>query len=288
VAHSSVVPSVFIGSSTESITVAQSLQRFLRRAAKSTVWNLAFSPGEWTLQGILDHAQDADFGAFVFAPDDKSVIRHKGYSTVRDNVLFEVGVFMGAIGPKRTFLLWPSGLSKLRHPSDLLGITTISYDPPKLGTVPQFPRVLAAVKTLGPALRSGYNEIQSLDRLLDQREQIVDGRISKSHKEIIATVAAQRNRPWFPETPVKLLMRGIREDYRDKIVDNIYWWLIVDGIVTFDNIDVWTKGDFHWKKSVDLAVFTARGAVWLNQLRSGRLSKPAAERRTEPKSRRKT
>lgn len=63
-------------------------------------------------------------------------------------------------------------------------------------------------------------------------------------------------------------MRGIRESYKDKIVDNIFWWLIVDGVVTFDNIDVWTDGKFHWRSSVEFAVFTDRGVVWLNELRS--------------------
>jgi Predicted nucleotide-binding protein containing TIR-like domain len=72
-----------------------------------------------------------DFAAFVFAQDDWT---SKGaapdaaaaQASPRDNVVFEAGLFGGALGIRRTFILHARG-AKL--PTDLLGLTSIRYDP---------------------------------------------------------------------------------------------------------------------------------------------------------------
>jgi CRP/FNR family transcriptional regulator, cyclic AMP receptor protein len=60
---------------------------------------------------------------------------------MRDNVVFELGMFIGRLSRHRTFLVHPS-LRDLVLPSDLKGITPISY------IVPTKPDELAA--RLGP------------------------------------------------------------------------------------------------------------------------------------------
>ena len=276
-------PTVFVGSSSPALMIAKAVREILNKDADALVWDVAFDPGTWTLQAILDHSQKSDFGLFIMAPDDKTVIREREQYTVRDNVLFEIGVFMGALGPKRTFILWPSKYSgELRLPSDLLGLTTVGYDIDvpadrkkyiswlsKMNT--QLSRVNMAINDLGPALRSSHNEIAWIDQLEHQREQVFGDHTSMSFKAIIAPVAARRKNPWYQKTPVTLLLTGIAKKYNDTVVDNIFWWLMVDGVLTFDNIDIWTSdGDFHWSTSVDYTVFTDRGVAWLNQLRSER------------------
>ena len=52
--------------------------------------------------------------------------RRRGAGSPRDNVVFEAGLFGGALGIRRTFILHARG-AKL--PTDLLGLTTIRYDP---------------------------------------------------------------------------------------------------------------------------------------------------------------
>jgi hypothetical protein len=37
--------------------------------ADALVWNLAFVPGTWTLQAIIDHSRKSDFGLFIMALD---------------------------------------------------------------------------------------------------------------------------------------------------------------------------------------------------------------------------
>src|SRR5262249_8806698 len=66
--------------------------------------------------------------AFVFAQDDWTTAdaSQSGQASPRDNVVFEAGLFGGALGIRRTFILHARG-SKL--PSDLLGLTSVHYDP---------------------------------------------------------------------------------------------------------------------------------------------------------------
>ncbi len=277
-------PSVFIGSSTGTLAIAESVKRILENDANARVWNVSFEPGSWILQVILDYSQKSDFGLFVMAPDDRSVIKDQEQYSVRDNVLFEIGVFMGALGPKRTFVLWPSKFSgKLRLPSDLHGLTMVEYgidiatyareDGATLGKLKrQLSAINSAIEDLGPALRSSHNEIAWIDQLEQQREfRFKNG--TESYKEIIAPAAAQRTKPWYPKTSVELLMTNIAEGYTDEVVDTIFWWLMVDGVLAFDNIHIWMDdtddedGDFHWSTSVNHTVFTDRGVAWLNQLR---------------------
>ena len=274
-----VLPTVFLGSSTEGLPIAKEVHRRLSKVAHVDLWNSAFDAGSWTLQVILDHAQKADFGLFVISADDNLEARGRKYSTVRDNVLFEAGVFMGALGPERTFLLWPSGGRKeQRLPSDLLGLTLVTYEAPKRARKVRLARSLSKLKrqitAAGLALRSGYNEIAGLKAELKKREQLFTDDSTESFLSIVRRAAKQRREPWSRETHVEVLISSVRKHCDDNtIADNTFWWLIVYGVITFDNIDIWNDGvRWHWKSSVDYTVFTDRGVVLLNELRSGRAS----------------
>ncbi len=64
----------------------------------------------------------------MFAQDDWTTTEasQSGQASPRDNVVFEAGLFGGALGIRRTFIVHADG-SKL--PSDLLGLTAVRYDP---------------------------------------------------------------------------------------------------------------------------------------------------------------
>lgn len=55
-------------------------------------------------------------------------MRSREHYVVRDNVLFELGLFIGSIGKERCFIIKPRDV-ELHFPSDLLGITPTDYDP---------------------------------------------------------------------------------------------------------------------------------------------------------------
>jgi hypothetical protein len=81
-----------------------------------------------TLDRLVELSREVDFAAFVFARDDWTAAdaSESGQASPRDNVVFEAGLFGGALGIRRTFILHAAG-SKL--PSDLLGLTSVRYDP---------------------------------------------------------------------------------------------------------------------------------------------------------------
>jgi CRP/FNR family cyclic AMP-dependent transcriptional regulator len=68
-------------------------------------------------------------------------------------VIFELGFFMGRLGRHRSLLLEPRG-EEVKLPSDLSGITTISYkhDPGNWAAAlgPACNRIRTIIKDLGP------------------------------------------------------------------------------------------------------------------------------------------
>lgn len=124
-------PTLFIGSSTESLDVAYAAQRNLEDVAEVVVWTQGiFELTKSYLESLLDALDDTEFGLFIFGPDDVARIRGEEMRTARDNVVFELGLFIGRLGRERSFILMPRGVSDFHLPSDLLGISTASYQPP--------------------------------------------------------------------------------------------------------------------------------------------------------------
>jgi hypothetical protein len=125
---------MFVGSSTESLPVAQILQSQLQYAASVQLWSQGiFGISEYTLDSLLEASREFDFAAFIFSADDTLVSRGKRYLCARDNVALELGLFAGRLGRQRTFIVVQRTREALHLPSDLHGITTAQFDWP-LGT----------------------------------------------------------------------------------------------------------------------------------------------------------
>jgi hypothetical protein len=273
-------PNVFIGSSTKALPVARAVGRELQDAALTSIWDAAFEPGTWLLGGILERARQSDFGIFVIHADDIVSIKGEDLHSVRDNVLFEAGVFMGTLGTERTILLWPQGREvgpRLRLPTDLEGLLRLDYKAAGKGKKPDVRRAVERLRkrihSLGPALKTGYNELALLKQALYERDIGVKGAATESLRNVLQSGARARKRPWFATSPVASLMAALKERYRDSVVDSVYWWLILYGVITFDNIEQWTSGEWHYKDSVQFATLTPRGVVLLNDLRTSAMAK---------------
>jgi hypothetical protein len=120
---------VFIGSSAEQLDLAYAAQEALEHIIESTVWTQdVFSLSRGSLASLIDQLDESDFGIFVLTPDDITVLRDTNKQTVRDNVIFELGLFIGRLGSDRCFLIIPRGLEDLHLPSDLAGVTPATYD----------------------------------------------------------------------------------------------------------------------------------------------------------------
>jgi len=121
-------PSIFIGSSSEAIRIAEQVQEDLAREFAPTVWHQGrFVLGHTTLEGLTAALDTTDFAILILSPDDLISSRDVVESSPRDNVLFELGLFMGRLGPRRTFVLYDSSI-QLKLLSDLAGVTKATYD----------------------------------------------------------------------------------------------------------------------------------------------------------------
>ena len=122
-------PTLFIGSSSENLDYAYAMQSQLALNADVVIWNQGFfALNSSYLESLFDGLDNSDFGVFVFAPDDIVKLRDESLAAVRDNVLFEFGLFMGKLGRKRAFFIFPEDQGRLRLPSDLFGISTATFD----------------------------------------------------------------------------------------------------------------------------------------------------------------
>ncbi len=121
---------IFIGSSSESLPVAEAIQQNLDAYFLVTLWNQGFfSIGSTTLNSLVDNAINYDFVIIVLSGDDTLRYRKENFVVPRDNLLFELGFYFGKIGIHRTFFVYDISV-KLKLPSDLAGYTGATYHMP--------------------------------------------------------------------------------------------------------------------------------------------------------------
>jgi predicted nucleotide-binding protein/nucleoside 2-deoxyribosyltransferase len=120
-------PTVFIGSSSESLEVAYALEQDLGSDTEVTVWSRGvFGPSETTIESLEKSLSQFDVAVFVLGSDDLIYSRGAGEMAPRDNVLFELGLFIGAIGRRRSLILVDES-AKPKIPSDLFGVTPLTF-----------------------------------------------------------------------------------------------------------------------------------------------------------------
>lgn len=120
-------PRVFIGSSSEGLSVAEAIHMGLEYVAECTIWNHGvFSPGQTVIESIVDASISYDFAIIVLTPDDFVEKRGRSGTAPRDNMIFELGLFTGSLGRARTFMVYCRD-ANIVLPSDLAGITSVTY-----------------------------------------------------------------------------------------------------------------------------------------------------------------
>lgn len=125
-----VKPRLFVGSSTESLSVAYEIQKLLEDAAEITVWTQGiFTPSSYTWLDIEKTLPTFDFAVYVFNADDFMIVRDREYHATRDNVILELGFSIGILGRSRTYIVTPRNLPEQRVPTDLFGLALLPYSP---------------------------------------------------------------------------------------------------------------------------------------------------------------
>ncbi|MBQ7710381.1 MAG: nucleotide-binding protein [Bacteroidales bacterium] len=121
---------IFIGSSSEGLKIAQAIKKKIEDECgdwlQCDIWNEGevFKVNSGTLDSLIRASRRYDYGILVATADDKSIKRKIIHKSMRDNVLFEMGLFLGSLGLDRAFLF---ANTKISIPSDFNGVTLIRY-----------------------------------------------------------------------------------------------------------------------------------------------------------------
>lgn len=124
---------IFIGSSSENSMAIESLSKVLSKSRKT---DFKIKPAPWNkgvfkfsaayIESLEKELNKADFAILELTPNDVTRIRNAKVKTPRDNVLFELGLFMGRLHRERCIMLYARD-DKPKLPTDLLGIKAATY-----------------------------------------------------------------------------------------------------------------------------------------------------------------
>jgi len=118
-------PRIFIGSSAERLDVAHTIRQLLEFDADATVWTQGlFEPSRQDVVDLLAAARSHRLAVFAFTGDDLARLRLERMRAARDAVMFELGLFIGAVGPDRCFMVVPRDADALS--TDLTGMTLLA------------------------------------------------------------------------------------------------------------------------------------------------------------------
>jgi hypothetical protein len=139
---------IFIGSSSEGIDLAESAKTILEKDFEITIWNeniwdkSVFKLNQNFLSDLLKASLQYDFGLLIGTSDDKVEYRGTEVMQPRDNVLFELGLFMGRLGLSKCAFVVSEDLKIL---SDIHGISLARFEN---GNVSSFIKSIEAIKDL--------------------------------------------------------------------------------------------------------------------------------------------
>ncbi len=141
---------LFIGSSSEGLSVAERLKVKIESDCgdwiSSETWKdgTVFSLNKNTLDCLVRASRIFEYGILVATKDDLIISREQVRALPRDNVMLEMGMFLGSLGLTRAFLLVEEE-SKL--PTDYNGVTVTYFQRGTLGSLER------AVDTIIEALK---------------------------------------------------------------------------------------------------------------------------------------
>jgi len=124
---------VFIASSSEGLEVAKAVRGLLLQElgeeAEVTIWTREFEFSSAYIESLERVSRESDFAVLVLTPDDVTTSRKAKKLAPRDNVIFELGLFIGSLGRERCFIVHEQR-QDLKLPTDLLGVKAATFKSP--------------------------------------------------------------------------------------------------------------------------------------------------------------
>jgi hypothetical protein len=123
---------LFIASSSEGVDVAEAMHRLLvstpaLKHVEVAPWFRQFDLSKTNIESLEKACAEADFALFVLTADDVTTSRKKKGPSPRDNVVFELGLFMGSIGRDRCFIV-AQAKTDLKVATDLAGVGIATFE----------------------------------------------------------------------------------------------------------------------------------------------------------------
>jgi hypothetical protein len=195
-------PHIFVGSSGEGHKFAEAIQLNLERVADVTIWSQGvFGLSQGSLESLVDSLDQFDFAILVLTPDDLIVSRGETDNSPRDNVLFELGLFIGRIGRERTFIVFDRNAS-IKIPSDLAGITPADFQVHSNGNLQA---------SLGGACTRIKQVIERLGIYQKDEAPLIDAKVQYQVLADLLDIAALQFFILMHESGVKLTREGTFE-----------------------------------------------------------------------------
>jgi hypothetical protein len=162
---------IFVASASEGLDVANAVRDALGRNTRlrPRLWNEGtFKPSMTFIEAIEGELNRCDFAVLTLTPDDWLTSRGHVSMAPRDNVLFELGLFMGRLGRERTYFVCDKN-ENVKIPTDLLGVNPATFERLEGHTIEE---------ALAPVCASLANRMTELDvRLKTTPESEVQARL---------------------------------------------------------------------------------------------------------------
>lgn len=211
-------PSVFVGSSSEGLKIAKAVQVLLDQTCEVELWTQGvFGLTQGTLESLLMAVSRFDFSILVLTADDLSVSRGQEKNVARDNVLFELGLFMGALGRDRTFMLFDRS-NPPALPSDLAGITATTFEPHSSGNLEAAlgapsTRILNEIEKLGVRPERSFQGLaeaaQNVEGVSTMMQNLIT-LLARSRKVELDIISAQFG-ALIPSTNLKQMQQDLQD-----------------------------------------------------------------------------
>lgn len=210
---------VFIGSSKEGKEYAEVLQALIDENCESTIWNQGiFKPGITTIESLNEELNNFDLAIFIFTPDDEVISRREKKVSIRDNLIFELGLAMGKLGYGRAIFVLPKDID-IKIPTDLLGITSLQFNSERLDG-----NLQAAMGIVAMGIKDIVKSIKKENRTLkiNQKDRCQLEKINLKMDDLIGRLIDCSGRGYNTIIFLDIdKMRNIKEIYGDTIADKI-------------------------------------------------------------------
>lgn len=121
-------PKVFFCSSVEGVDITRILAAHVEPDFEPCVWiDGYFTAGRYNVDELERAGSEHDFAVLCGTPDDLLVKRGEEAWALRDNIVFELGLFIGKLGRKRALLVAPRAFT-MTLPTDIHGLVIVGYE----------------------------------------------------------------------------------------------------------------------------------------------------------------